>query len=398
MNNTENKIQKGWQASPSFSLHSPETAYSWIEINASALKHNVLAYKSLVGPSTLLAPVIKADAYGHGILAVGSILNTIEDVGYLCVAHLSEALTLRKNGITKPLVVLSVIDIDPALAIEHSIDLIAYDFEVVSYLNQCAQQLNKKISLHIKIDTGLSRMGVLWSNADDFITQCSKLSHCTLTGIFSHFANSEGPDKTFAKLQLSRFKSVILKAASQGIHFKFAHISSSAGHIVLPEAYCTLTRLGIGLYGLWPSSINKQESLARQSNFYLEPVMEWKTKINQIKDIPAGSFVGYDLTHTVTRDSRIAILPIGYHDGYDRRLSNKAKVKINGHYAPVIGRVAMNLTMIDITDIPDVKKTDTVTLLGADEMISAETLAQLCGTINYEFVSRINPRIRRIVI
>jgi alanine racemase len=276
--------------------------------------------------------------------------------------------------------------------------VIAYDLQTVHYLNECAQRLNKKAALHVKIDTGLSRMGVLYNQANTFITACSRLSHCILVGIFSHFANSEGADKTFAMLQLSRLQKVITDAASQGITFKFTHISSSAGHTTLPETHHTLTRLGIGLYGLWPSLTNQHETLAKHPDFRLRPVMEWKTKINQIKQIPAGSFVGYDLTHTLIRNSRIAILPIGYHDGYDRRLSNKAVVKINDQYAPVIGRVAMNLTMVDITDISNAKETDTVTLLGADEKISAQTLAQLCGTINYEFVSRIHSRIARIVI
>jgi len=388
----------GRTLSSPFLLDTTHTTESWIEISEQALHSNIAAYKNILGANTLLAPVIKANAYGHGMLEVARVLETVEHIEYLCVAQLSEALALRANGIQKPLLVLSIIDVDPHQAVIHDIDIIISNVEVAQYINECGQKLNKKVAIHIKIDTGLSRMGVLWSEALDFITICNALPYCAIKGLFSHFANSENEDPTFAQLQITRFKKVVSICAEKGIHVPYIHIASSAAQTALAESHCTMARLGIGLYGLWPSPSNQQTTKKTFPHFTLQPVMTWKTKINQIKNIPADSYVGYDLTFKTTRPTRIAVLPIGYSDGYDRALSNKGIVKIRDTYAPIIGRVAMNLTMIDVTDIPNISLHDIVTLMGNDEKINADSLAKLCSTINYEIVSRISPFLPRIII
>lgn len=373
-------------------------SHSWVEISAKALKHNITLYKNIIGSNTLLAPVIKSNAYGHGITEVASLLQTFEAVDYLCVAKLSEALYLRKHGITKPILVLSIIDANPQEAIKKNIDLIAYDLLSVQKLQSYAKQLNKKVTIHIKIDTGLSRMGVLWSSALKFVRYCAELSHCSIKGIFTHLANSEDNDSTFAQLQLQRFKKIKQELKKINIHIPLQHSSCSASQTTFPESHGTFARLGLGLYGLWPSIYNKKQTQKQNTSFNLMPVMTWKTQINMIKEVPKNSFIGYGLTYKTTRPTRIAVLPIGYDDGYNRLLSNKGIVKIKNQYASVLGRVSMNLTIIDITDISNVTLDDHVTLLGNDNLVNANLLADLCSTINYEIVTRVNPRLNRVII
>lgn len=368
---------------------------SWIEINAAAFNHNIAQYKKIVGP-VLLAPVIKSNAYGHGLELIAHLCENNPDVDRICVVSLSEALRLRAIGITKPLLVLSIIDANIAYAIEHDIEIIVYDIITAHELNALAHTQNKKAQIHIKVDTGLSRLGLSPDAAYALIQQIQQLSHITISGIFTHYAASENADQTFTNQQIKTFNQLLEKLDAQGIHIPLKHTSCSAAITANNATHFTMVRLGIGIYGLWPSADNKKTTLAHYPTFSLKPIMTWKTRIIHIKEISAGSYVGYNLTHQTNKPTRIATLPIGYWDGYDRRLSNKGIVLINNQCAPVVGIVAMNLIMVDVTGI-DVLVGDTVTLLCAHEHVNATMLAQLCNTINYELVTRINPLAPRMM-
>lgn len=370
-----------------------QSSSSWVEIDKEALEHNIRAYKTIVGPATL-APVIKSNAYGHGMELLAKLCDQNDLVDYLCVVSLHEALQLRALGIKKPLLVVSIIDGDLTQAVEQNIDLVAYDLDIVRALDNIGQRLNKKAHVHIKVDTGLSRLGFHHHNAFQFITQVAELPNISITGIFTHFADSESADQTFCNHQLAQFNALIQQLAIQGTIAPLRHTACSAAITANIPSHCNFVRLGIGLYGLWPSPENKQLTQQQHPSFSLQPVLTWQTRIIQIKDIPAESYIGYDRTHQVQRASRIAILPIGYWDGYDRRLSNKGKVLINNQLAPVLGRIAMNLTIVDITGL-SVSMEHDVTLLGNHPGLTAEDIAHQCNTINYEVVTRINPLLPR---
>ena len=372
--------------------------HSIAEISKSALLHNVASYKAILAPHTVLAPVIKSNAYGHGLLQVGAILDTSSDIGYLCVVSVFEALQLRVHGITKPILVLSIIDGSVERAVEENIDLVVYDLSFAQELNSIAQRLSKTARIHLKIDTGLSRLGMHYQEAEAFVHQCARLSGIEIIGIFSHFAASERSDLSFSHLQLERFFSLIHTLEQKGIVIPFKHFASSAAITSLPESHFTFARLGISTYGLWSSVESKVRMETLHPHFFLRPVMTWKTRVIARKTIPAGSYVGYDCTYQAPIATEIALLPIGYYDGYDRRLSNQSFVKIKDQLFPVRGRIAMNLCIVDVTTCPDIAVGDEVTLLGTEHLLTAEMLAEQCRTINYEFVARINPLIDRKVV
>jgi alanine racemase len=369
--------------------------HAWVEIDSSAFNHNIAQYKSVIAPA-LLAPVIKSNAYGHGIELMATLCEQNNQVDIVAVVALSEALLLRTIGIQKPILVLSIIDEDLEHAIVHNIDVVVFDLASAQELDRIGKALNKKANVHIKVDTGLSRLGVHENSALSFIETVHRLSHITVRGIFTHFASSESTDQAFTNQQIDRFNFIVDHAAIRGIHIPLRHTSCSAATTANSRSHHTMARMGIGLYGLWPSQENKLMTQQMYPHFVLRPVLTWKTRIILTKEIAAGSYIGYDQTFRADKTMRIATLPVGYWDGYDRRFSNKGVVLINGTLAPVVGRIAMNLTMVDVTHIPAAVG-DEVSLLGAHAGITADDLAHQCDTINYEIVTRINPLTPRVV-
>lgn len=372
--------------------------HSWVEISKQALFHNIAQYKQVVGEREL-AIVIKSNAYGHGMHAIAQLCEEHTDVAWLCTASLSESLQLRAAGITKPLLVLSYIDADLTDAVAHDIDLVLYDYEMLHQLQTIAVSLQKKARVHIKVDTGLSRLGLLPDAAYELICTAWGMSHVSVQGIFTHLAESEKSGKGFTAQQITHLRELKFKLTQQNIAIPYHHYSCSAALTAVEEQEYNFARMGLGVYGLWPSKENKIFTQKSYPNFTLKPVMQWKTKIVQIKKVPIWSFVGYARTHTTTRDTLLAVVPVGYWEGYDRKLSNQAAVMINGVCAQVIGRVSMNVMTIDITDVPGTVTVGTeVILLGAEPQISAEALAEKVGTINWEVVTRINPLLPRIIV
>ena len=374
----------------------------WVEIDSSALTRNIHQFRKQVGEKRKFLAMVKANAYGHGMLEVSRIaVNAGAD--WLGVHSLEEGILLRKEGFSCPILVAGTIPLDGLKeAVAHDLRLTVYNFETLDPLSKACGQLQKKAFLHVKLETGTYRQGIRDEEALSFMKKAQEHSCLVLEGISSHFANIEDTtDHTYAQSQLQNFKRIVEELEKNKIEIPLKHMSCSASAILFPDTYFDMVRAGIGMYGLWPSKETFLSCrLQKREPLRLEPVLSWKTRIAQIKKVPKGSFIGYGCTYRVSRESVLAVLPIGYYDGYDRGLSNSSFVLIRGKRAPLRGRVAMDFIVVDITDIPRVKLEDEVVLLGKDgeEKITADDLASLVGTINYEIVTRINPLIPRIVI
>jgi len=359
--------------------------HTWVEISKTAIDHNINYYKNKIGMHNHLALVIKGNGYGHGLQTMGKICQDNPHVDYLCVAQLSEALTLTKAGITKPILILGYPDNDSALAAHTSIEFMVDNIDYARQLNLAGSLLNHVYKIHIKIDTGLSRMGIHHRAALPFITTIQSLPFVKIQGIYSHFAASD-TNPTFTAQQLTIFNTLIKSLQNNNIHIPLIHMSNTASlnTIIYPSLY-NFFRTGLGLYGLDPH------------NKYLKPALTWKTYISSIKTVEKGSYIGYANSYITNRTTRIALLPIGYSDGYQFRFSNKTNVLINNQIAPIIGRIAMNITIIDITDI-HANIHDEVTLMGDHEGITIHNLAQAAGIINVrEILTSINPLAPRII-
>jgi len=373
-----------------------------IEISRPALAHNIRQFRRLVGPKRKFLAVVKANAYGHGILEVASIAVD-EGVDWLGVDSVDEGAALRRAGIGVPILVLGYA---PLASLEEAVvrdlRLTVYNRETVARLAVLAARLRKTVRVHVKLETGTWRQGVAAKDLAAFVRDIRRRPGLVVEGLSSHFANIEDTTKhDYPRRQLAVYRAACRELESGGVRVPLKHMSCTAATILFPEPGFNLARVGIGLYGLWPSKetylsclLDKKEPLS------LEPVLSWKARIAQVKKVPAGADIGYGCTYRTSRPTVLAVIPVGYFDGYDRGLSNAAHVLLKGRRAPVRGRVAMDFFMADVTDIPGPKPEDEVTLLGADgrERITAEDLASLAGTISYEILARINPLIPRIVI
>jgi alanine racemase len=373
----------------------------WIELNAKALKHNISQFRGLLGKKRKLLAMVKANAYGHGMIPIA---NAAVDSGadWLGVHSIDEGLMLREKGFKCPVLSVGYIPLHRlGQAVENDIRITVYNNETIEKLGDICRSLHTKAHLHIKAETGTYRQGLNEHEVIPFIEKIKRYEGLVIEGISSHFANIEDTtDHSYAQVQLKRFRKIVKEIENHGIDIPFKHIACSAAVILFPETYFNMARIGIGLYGLWPSNEVYISSLLRdRPKFNLKPVLSWKARIAQVKHIPKGEFIGYGCTYKTTREAVLAVIPVGYYDGYSRGLSNVSYVLIKGSRAPLRGRVAMNFIVVEITDIPGVKIEDEVTLLGREgrDSITADKLAALTGTINYEITARINPGIPRIM-
>ncbi len=375
---------------------------TWVEIDQEAFNHNIALYHAILAPQGIgIGVVVKSNAYGHGILEIAHLCQINNHVSYLFVVMLSEALALRDAGITKPILVMGIIDQDPTLAILNNIDLLVYNRSIIENLHTVAERIGKIVTVHLKIDTGLSRLGVAPSEAIDIARHIKTLPFMQLQGISSHFAESNNENLEFTHLQLSRFNHLLHELEQNNINIPVRHMANSAASSTLTMPSLNMVRIGAGALGLPSSAITTERTHEHYPPFSIKPVLSWHTRIINIRTIAAGNFVGYDRTYTTTKETTIALLPIGYGDGYSKRLSNKGYVllKKQHQFAPVIGRVAMNLTTIDITSLDNVHEGDEVIVLGKEEQISASTLARLTEGFNTrEITVQINQSICRKII
>ena len=372
------------------------TSNSWIEISRGALEANLRAFRSVLAPSTRLMAVVKANAYGHGLEATAPVLAAGAD--WLGVNALDEALALVRLGIGKPVCILGfTVPEDARTIVEHGFRQVVYREDAVEALAKAAQAAGRPARIHLKVETGTNRQGIPLGELRAFVEWIGSLPGLEVEGISTHFANIEDTlDPSFARGQQRRFEEAVRILEGAGVRPPQIHTAATAGVLLFPETHFTMVRVGVGLYGIWPSRETRIAARERGRDVTLDPPMTWKCRIAQIKHVGPGESVGYGLTFQANRPLRLAVLPVGYYDGYDRKLSNAGRVLVRGKYAAVVGRVAMNMTMVDVTDC-GAEVSDEVVLLGrqGEAEVRAEDLAERIGTIPYEVVSRINPLIPR---
>jgi len=360
--------------------------HTWAEINLDSLKSNFLQVKRIVGNDVGIISIVKADAYGHGAITVSKAL--IESGSQILgVATVEEALELRESRIRAPIILLGGIQSEEAeVAIKNDLTPSLFSFVSIQAINKCAEKMGKRVRYHLKVDTGMNRLGVDSGEICDFLNQLLSFKNLEMEGVFTHFANADGEFRDSTLGQMSIFKAILSVINQAGFYPKYIHSANSAAIQRFHESHMNLVRPGIMLYGS-----------GRIGNCDLKPVMNLKTKIVQIKRVPSGTPVSYGGTFVAARPTIIATLPIGYADGYTRRLSNRSRVSIKGTTAAVIGNVCMDLIMIDVTEVPEVAIGDEVIIFG-DERVSVEEVARLADTISYEILSTIGKRVRRVYV
>jgi alanine racemase len=369
---------------------------TWIELNASALKHNSEQVISTIGPAVTLGFVVKGNAYGHGLAEIITIARTCPAIGYYFVAALPEALELRAWGITQPICAMVPVESDCLEeAITQEISCVCAGPASLALLARTAQHVGKPALVHIKIDTGLSRLGACPSEALGFCEAIFKNKWLKVTGVMTHLANIVSDDITRAHEQLRCFDETCARLKKAGYTWEHTHACASGS--VMYKRNDSLVRVGTTLYGYWKSPAQKARLLAEHPAITLQPVLSWKTRIWEIRDIAAGNYVGYGETFYTKQPMRIAILPVGYADGYPRDLSNQGVVMVRGQYAPIVGRVSMNLAAIDITHVPEALPSDEVLLLGSAEKVTADAIAEKTQTINLDILTHIGSHISRII-
>lgn len=362
-------------------------------INLAAFRHNLERVKRYVGRNTKIMAVVKSHAYGHGVRVI-SREAVRGGVHYLGVARVDEGLELRNEGIDAPILVFEIAPEGLAeLAIANDIELSVSALDHARLFSSLAQRQGKKARIHLKVDTGMGRLGFDYRNAADSLAQIARLRSLELVGVYSHFATAEDPDRCFAREQLKRFNSVLEELQRRGIVIPLRHIANSAAIITLPESHFDLVRPGIMLYGYGPAP-----GMAADAG--LKPVMSLLSRVMFVKKVPAGTGISYGLRFVTQRDTRIATVPVGYGDGYSRMLSNKAEVIIRGRRYPVVGTICMDHCMIDLGTDSDVQVGDEVTLLGGtgDQYIGAWEIAEKLGTIPYEVTCMVSARVPRTVL
>jgi alanine racemase len=363
------------------------------EIDLDALLANLSAIRALAPKAGVLA-VIKANGYGHGAVAVGRALDAA-DVQMLGVALVEEGVELRNAGVRKPILVLGgAYQGGYELIIEHQLTPTVFRIDHLEDLAQAAKRVGQPVPAHLKVDTGMGRIGVLPHELDEFLERAANIREVRLTGLLSHFANADLADAELTREQIRRFRAALAAMRARGMEPELRHLSNSAAVIDRPELHdgleLNLVRPGLMLYGYSPAPWMREKVALR-------PVLSWKTAVIHLKRVPKGTPVSYGSTWIAPRESVIATLPVGYADGYDRAYSNRGEVLIRGRRAPIAGRVCMDMSMADVTDIADVALGDEVVLLGAqgNERISAEDLARLSGTIPYEILCGVGARVPR---
>ena len=364
---------------------------AWVEIDLSAIKHNVKELKNLLAPQTALMAVVKADAYGHGAVMVA---KTVIEAGsdWLGVATVPEGIELRSNGIEAPILILG------ATYIIEQIEAVAHwqlqpTLGSVDAATLYSQTLKDNLPVHLKLDTGMSRLGVFWQETVEFVQLVHDLPHLQIASIYSHLATAESSDRTIMNLQQQRFETAIAQLADINLPLPCKHLANSAATLTAPSLHYDLVRVGLAIYGLYPAT-------SLQSAVNLKPVLQVKARITQVKTIMPQTGVSYGHTFISDRTTLIAIVGIGYADGVPRNLSNQMTVIIRGKKIPQIGAITMDQLMLDVSAIPDLKSGEIVTILGIDgnERISADDWAKQLNTISWEILCSFKHRLPRIAV
>lgn len=361
-------------------------------IDLDAICHNLRETRNKLSEDVKLMAIIKADGYGHGAVPIAMAVDSIVDA--FGVAIIEEAIELRKANVTKPILILGYTSpMQYEDLVNYDITQTIYTFDMARALSVCAKQLGKEAKIHIKLDTGMGRIG--FKDTEDsvkIIKSINALPNIKITGMFTHFACADTTDKTSANKQFARYQAFADRLENAGVKLPTKHAANSAAIMEMPRTYMNMVRSGISTYGLYPSDEVDKEQLG------LRPALELITRVVYVKEVEPGTGIGYGSTFVAERKTRVATIPVGYADGYPRALSNKGYVIIQGKKVPIIGRVCMDQFMVDVTELSEVKEGDKVTLVGTDgnETITVEELADLAYTFNYEFVCDISKRVPRV--
>lgn len=371
----------------------PKRVYAQIDLDA--ICQNIQNVKQKVGADTKVMAVVKTDAYGHGAVPVARALASIGTDAF-AVATAEEALELRAAGILEPILILGyVFREDFSRLLKQDITLTVFQYETAKAVSECAQVLGVCAKIHIKLDTGMGRIGFL-PNAESLaeIEKIAALPALSIDGIFTHFACADETDKTSCNRQKQRFLDFVSALEARGLHIPCKHMCNSAGIIEFSDDFLDMVRSGIMTYGLYPSEEVQKE------NFKLAPALQLKSHVSFVKTVEKGFTVSYGSTYTTEQKTVIATVPVGYGDGYPRALSNVGRVLIHGQYAPIIGRVCMDQFMVDVTEIPNVQAGNCVTLIGTDgqHRITVEEVAALAHSFNYELCCGFNKRVPRVYL
>jgi alanine racemase len=368
------------------------TARTWAEIDLTAIKHNLASIKKLIGPDTTLMAVVKANAYGHGMVEVVR-TALAAGAGFFGVASLEEAMELRRSGINAPILVLGYIPIQYApIVIENNISATVFDLETAQAYSRASGRSKAKV--HIKLDTGMGRIGFIPEEQSvRDIKTISRLPGIEIEGIYTHFAAADQKDKSYTNRQLNLFRQITGELEAAGIRPRFRHAANSAAIMDMSETRFDMVRSGIITYGLYPSNE------VQRNNLDLIPAMRLKSRVTMVKTLKKGEAVSYGCTFVSPADMKVATVAAGYADGYTRSLSNRAWATLKGHRVPLIGTVCMDQCMFDVSEIPQVKTGDEIILFGRPEDgITVDDLAGIAKTINYEMVCLITPRVPRVYI
>ncbi len=365
---------------------------AYAEVDLSAIGHNIALVRQNVGADVKICAVIKADAYGHGAVAVGRYLEPV--VEYFAVATIDEAVELREAGIVLPVIILSYVS--PSRydeVVRYDITQTIYSLETAERLDKEAAAQGKTAKVHIALDTGMTRIGYgISEQSADEIQRISRLPHIELEGMFTHFSCADLTDKAYSRTQMARYDRMCDLLDKRGVVIPIKHICNSAGIMEFDSHRFQMVRSGIITYGLYPSEEVDKSALP------IRPAMSFRSHVVHVKWVEPGTCVGYGATYTTTERTRIATVSVGYADGYPRALSNKGRVLIHGQFAPVLGRVCMDQIMVDVTHIDGVAVEDVVTLFGrdGDNVIPVEEPADMAASFNYEFVCSLSPRVTRV--
>ncbi|PEY34648.1 alanine racemase [Bacillus cereus] len=364
-----------------------------VEVNLDAVKHNVREFKKRVSDKNIvMMAAVKANGYGHGAVEVAK--AAIEaGVNQLAVAFVDEGIELREAGVTVPILVLGYTPVEVAKdAIGYDIMLTVYRIEDLKGINEIAKQLEKKAHIQVKIDTGMSRIGLQEEEVAPFLEELKYMKYIEIEGMFTHYSTADEINKTYTNMQTSLFEKAVNTAKEMGIHLPYIHSSNSAGSMELSNTFQNMVRVGIGIYGMYPSKEVDHTVVS------LQPALSLKSKVAHIKHAKKNRGVSYGNTYVTTGEEWIATVPIGYADGYNRQLSNKGHALINGIRVPVLGRVCMDQLMLDVTKAMPVQVGDEVVFYGrqGEEEISVEEIADILGTINYEVTCMLDRRIPRV--
>ena len=366
---------------------------TWAEIDLDAIAHNAAALKARAGGRAELMVTVKANAYGHGAVPVAR--AALEGgATRLAVARTPEGVELRQAGLTAPILIMGYTLPAEARHIVHwHLTPTVNTWEQATALSSAAGESGKTVPIHVKVDTGMGRFGLLPGEVVDFVRAISRLPGLRLEGLYTHFAIADAADKTYTRRQFGTYMDVVAQLEEVGFSFPLKHVANSATTLDLPEMALDMVRCGIALYGLHPSS-------EVAPAVPLRPAMTLKSRVARVRTLPPGSSISYGCTYTTTRPTPVALVPVGYGDGYHRILSNKGQVLIHGQRAPIVGRVCMDQFVVDVSDIPEVHQDDEVVVFGqqGEAEITAEEVACWAQTINYEVTTSILPRVTRVFL